>query len=51
MKNAINYYYNLYPINIYQNDRLYKFSLENTDYYLVPYNNDLKQQKVTNKVY
>lgn len=43
MKNAINYYYNLYPINIYQNDRLYKFTVETIDYYLVPYTNDLKQ--------
>lgn len=42
MKNAINYYYNLYPNNIYQNDRLYKFSIESVEYYLVPYNNDLR---------
>lgn len=47
MKNAINYYYNLYPINIYQNDRLYKFTVENADYYLVPYNYDLKQLSIS----
>ena len=46
MKNAINYYYNLYPVNIYQNDRLYKFNVENTDYYLIPYNYDLKQLNI-----
>lgn len=51
MKNAINYYYNLYPINIYQNDRLYKFSVESVDYYLVPYNNDLKQLNVVYELY
>lgn len=51
MKNAINYYYNLYPINIYQNDRLYKFSVEAVDYYLVPYNNDLKQLNIAYELY
>lgn len=42
MKNAINYYYNLYPINIYQKDKLYKFSIEDSDYALIQYNNELR---------
>lgn len=50
MKNAINYYYNLYPINIYQNDRLYKFNIENIDYYLIPYNYDLKQLSISYEI-
>lgn len=51
MKNAINYYYNLYPINIYQKDKLYKFSINEIDYYLVPYTNDLKQLHISYELY
>ena len=51
MKNAINYYYNLYPINIYQNDRLYKFSIAELDYYLIPYNYDLKSLTTSYQLY
>lgn len=42
MRNAINYYYNLYPINVYQSDKLCKFSIDNTDYCLLQYNYDEK---------
>lgn len=51
MKNAINYYYNLYPINIYQNNKLYKFNVDENDYYLVPYTNDLNQLNVSYELY
>ena len=51
MKNAINYYYNLYPINIYQNNRLYKFSINDIDYYLVPYNYELKNLDISYNIY
>lgn len=42
MKNAINYYYDLYPINVYQNDKMCKFSTNNVDYCLLQYNYDEK---------
>ena len=43
MKNAINYYYDLYPINVYQNEKVCKFSLNNVDYCLLQYNYDEKK--------
>ena len=51
MKNAINYYYHLYPVNIYQNEKQYKFVIDDLEYYLVPYNFDLKQLSLTYEIY
>lgn len=51
MKNAINYYYHLYPINIYQNEKQYKFVIDDLEYYLVPYNFDLKQLSLVYEIY
>lgn len=38
MKNAIIYYYNLNPINIHQYNKQFKFTIDNDEYILVPYN-------------
>lgn len=51
MKNAINYYYHLYPVNIYQNEKQYKFLIDDLEYYLVPYNFDLKQLSLAYEIY
>ncbi len=42
MKNAINYYYNLYPDNIYQNDKGYYFTVNQRRYFLTKYLDDPK---------
>lgn len=42
MKNAINYYYNLNPIDIHQKNRMYKFNINNEYYYLYEVKEDLK---------
>ena len=38
MKNAIIYYYNLNPINIHQSNKQFRFSIDNDEYILMPYN-------------
>ena len=43
MKNAINYYYNLYPENIHQTEKGYYFIINNTRYFLIKYLGDLKE--------
>ena len=42
MKNAINYYYNLYPDNIYQNEKGYYFTVNQRRYFLTKYLDDPK---------
>ncbi len=47
MKNAINYYYNLYPDNIYQTKKGYYFNIKNYRYILTKYEEDIKDiQKI-----
>ena len=49
MKNAINYYYNLYPDNIYQIEKGYYFTINKTRYFLTKYLEDPKDiQKIYN---
>ena len=48
MKNALNYYYNLYPTSIHQINDSYKCYINNEEYLLTPYHNDIK---LINKVY
>lgn len=49
MKNAINYYYNLYPENIHQTEKGYYFKINQTRYFLTKYLNDPKEiQKIYN---
>ena len=40
MKNVINYYYNLYPDNIFQSDKGYYFYIDDIKYYFVKYEYD-----------
>ena len=42
MKNALNYYYNLNPDDIYQKDNTYKFIYENNYYTLIELEKDIK---------
>lgn len=37
MKNAINYYYNLYPDNIHQANKQFRFMVNNEKYFLLPF--------------
>ena len=47
MKNAINYYYNLYPENIHQTEKGYYFIINETRYFLIKYLGDPKDiQKI-----
>ena len=47
MKNAINYYYNLYPENIHQIEKGYYFIINKTRYFLTKYLGDTKDiQKI-----
>lgn len=48
MKNALNYYYNLYPTSIHQINDSYKCYVDDEEYLLTPYNNDIK---IVNKIY
>lgn len=48
MKNVLNYYYNLYPTSIHQINDSYKCYVDNQEYLLIPYNNDIK---IVNKIY
>ena len=43
MKNAINYYYQLYPLDIHQKDKKFIFSIDDTEYVLMPYIDDAKR--------
>lgn len=43
MKNAINYYYQLYPLDIHQKDKKFIFSINDTEYVLMPYIDDAKR--------
>lgn len=43
MKNAINYYYQLYPLDIHQKDKKFIFSIDDTEYVLIPYIDDVKR--------
>ena len=47
MKNAINYYYSLYPDDIYQTEKGYYFILNQTRYFFTKYLGDTKEiQKI-----
>ena len=48
MKNVINYYYNLYPENIFQNKEEYYFFVNNIRYSLIKYLEDIND---INKIY
>ena len=41
MNNYINYYYHLYPKEIYQHPNFFYFKLQNDFYYFIPYNRPL----------
>lgn len=43
MKNVINYYYTLYPENIFQNKDEYYFFINNTRYTFIEYKEDIKK--------
>ena len=43
MKNVINYYYNLYPENIFQNKDEYYFFINNIRYTFIEYKEDIKE--------
>lgn len=43
MKNAIQYYYQLYPENIHQSNGSYQFEVNNEHYYLTPYNRSFEE--------
>lgn len=43
MKNAINYYYNLNPIEIRQTNKMYKFKIDNNYYTLIEVEDDIKK--------
>ena len=43
MKNAINYYYNLFPQNIYQSNNKYRFSYNDLFYYFIEYSYSLEK--------
>lgn len=43
MKNAINYYYQLYPLDIHQKDKKFIFNIDDTEYVLIPYIDDAKR--------
>lgn len=43
MKNVINYYYTLYPENIFQNKDEYYFFINNTRYIFIEYKEDIKE--------
>lgn len=43
MKNAINYYYQLYPLDIHQKDKKFIFNIDDTEYVLMPYIDDAKR--------
>ena len=49
MKNVINYYYNLYPENIFQNKDEYYFFINNIRYTFIEYKEDIKEiEKIYN---
>ena len=49
MKNVINYYYNLYPENIFQNKNEYYFFINNIRYTFIEYKEDIKNiEKIYN---
>ena len=43
MKNAIQYYYGLYPENIFQSNGSYEFDINHMHYYLTPYNRSMEE--------
>lgn len=43
MKNVINYYYNLFPIDIHQKDKKFFFEVEQKKYVFTPYQNDISR--------
>ena len=48
MKNVINYYYNIYPENIFQNNKEYYFFINNIRYSFIEYKEDIQ---VINNIY
>ena len=48
MKNVINYYYNLYPDNIFQNAQGYYFYINETRYIFIKYDKEIAK---INKIY
>lgn len=48
MKSAINFYYNLYPDEVFSQDNFYYFFIDEDKYYFVPFNND---EKVVDLIY
>lgn len=51
MKNALNYYYNLYPTSIHQVNYSYKCYVNNEEYLLTPYNNNINDINIINELY
>ena len=43
MIDFINYYYNLYPLNINKSDTNYMFYIDNIKYYFIPYDRELNE--------
>lgn len=43
MKNAIQYYYQLYPTDVYQSNGSYQFDVEEQHYYLTPYTRSFEE--------
>lgn len=51
MKNAINYYYNLEFNDIHQFEKTYRFSVNNENYILIPYQREINEIKEIYQVY
>lgn len=50
MKNAIQYYYGLYPENIYQSNGSFEFEINNMHYYLTPYSRSMEELKELHQI-
>ncbi len=48
MKSTLNFYYNLFPDKIYNQEDFYYFTLADNKYYFVPFNND---EEIVKKIY
>jgi spore coat protein YutH len=45
MKNIINYYYNIFPDNVYQNNQYFYFYYQNEKYYFYPFERKVEEAK------
>lgn len=50
MKNAIQYYYQLYPTEIHQSNGSYQFQMKDEHYYLTPYNRSFEELQELHKI-